>query len=1218
MLDKRYDHFLQRLHRHCRDRADAPAVTFCNGVDDITLQWTYGALDRRSTRVAAAIAGRTAPGDRVVIVAPNDIAFVTAFIACLRCGRVAVPVSPPRRSQRGERFAAVIQDCDATLIMANQIHHDALVEVLPDIPVLLVDPALWDDPEQSGLAIWDDVSTTPAFLQYTSGSTGVPKGVVVTHANLAANLAQLDDAMGGSLCRPGEVAVSWMPFHHDFGLIGMLLHSLAAGWEMVLLPSEIVATRPLQWLRVMAATGAVVTGSPNFAFDLCVDADDKQPPGDLSRVRCMLNGAEPVRAQSMRRFRDRFAAWGLDERAICPAYGMAETTLHIASVSVDKAICAHTVDGNALASGRVDPGKDLEFVDCGRPHPAMVMLIVDPDTCAVLPEDRIGEIWVQGPSVAAGYWNRPDETAATFAASTADGRGPFLRTGDLGYLHDNRVVINGRLKDLIIVRGANHHPCDLEHTAEAAHPAVAVNASAAFQDVDGRVVLTIESTRSARREFPVDAAGAAIRAAVLAEHGVAIDTISFLRPRSIARTTSGKIQRRAMCRVWQTDAIANEVGRWQATAPAHDAAVTAKETHPAAQALRDRLERFLATYADGPIDLDLDFAAYGLDSLAATRLAGELGGVLGRPVSEGIVYDHPTPRQLLVALGAPPAAPAAPVDDRDDDNAIAVIGMACRFPGAGSIAAYAELLRQNTGALRDLPPQRWADIGLPSRFALPPGLTTGGYLAEVDRFEPEAFGISQAEAERMDPQQRLLLEVSAEVLADAGLAAAAIAGGDCGVFVGICSNDYAHICPDALARHVHHATGTALAMAANRISYHFDLLGPSVAVDTACSSSLVAVHQAVRALRAGDCTQALAGGVNLVLRPATSEAFASGGMLSPRYRCATFGADADGYVRGEGCGMVLLKPLAQARRDGDRLHAVIRGSAIGSDGHSNGLTAPRGPAQERVIARAWADAGMAVDKVDMIEAHGTGTRLGDTIEIDAWKRLLSSAGALPKPITSVKAAIGHLEGAAGIAGMIAAVLGLRHRRVHPIHGLTAINPAFGAEPMPVRPCAQQQGLPATGPVRAGVSSFGFGGALAHVVLESAPVIVTTPRAPLPPPRWQRRRIWYAQLPGQPVASSDAAEDPSRAVAPGPVDSDDRGVWLETWLRTNLTDVEVDPAQPLVGLGIDSIMMTDLKAELQQRFDVTVEITDLYQGLTVADLRNIIGNTHNSRQMKIPS
>jgi len=1212
MPDKYYDRFLPRLHRHFRDRADAPAATFCNGVDDITLRWAYGELDRRSARVAGAIAARTAPGDRVVIVAPNDIAFVAAFIACLRCGRVAVPVSPPRRSQRGERFAAVIRDCDAALIMANRVHHDALVEVLPDMPVLLVDAALWDDPERSSLATWDDAPAAPAFLQYTSGSTGVPKGVVVTHANLAANLAQLDDAMGGPLCHPGEVAVSWMPFHHDFGLIGMLLHSLAAGWEMVLLPSEVVATRPLQWLRVMAATGAVVTGSPNFAFDLCVDADDKQPPGDLSRVRCMLNGAEPVRAQSMRRFRDRFAAWGLDERAICPAYGMAETTLIIASVSVDERFGTHAVDGNALAAGRVEPGSDLECVDCGHPHPDMAMLIVDPDTLAVLPEDRIGEIWVQGPNVAAGYWNRPDETAATFAATTADGRGPFLRTGDLGYLHDNRVVINGRLKDLIIVRGANHHPCDLEHTAEAAHPAVAVNASAAFQDADGRVVLAIESTRAARREFPVEAAGAVIRAAVLAEHGVAIDAISFLRPRSIARTTSGKIQRRAMCRAWQADTIDNEVGRWQAAAPAHDAAVTVDETKPAAQALQDTLERFLATYADGPIDLDVDFAAYGLDSLAATRLAGELGDVLGHPVSEGIVYDFPTPRQLLVALGAPPASPTNLRADGDDDDAIAVIGMACRFPGADSIAAYAEVLTQNTGALRDLPPQRYADIGLPPGAELPPGLGTGGYLADIDRFEPEAFGISQAEAERMDPQQRLLLEMSAEVLADAGMAADAIAGCDCGVFVGICSNDYAHLCPDAHARHVHHATGTALAVAANRISYLYDLFGPSVAIDTACSSSLVAVHQAVRALRADDCTLALVGGVNLILRPAISEAFASGGMLSPRYRCATFGADADGYVRGEGCGMVLLKPLAQARRDEDRIHAVIRGSAIGSDGHSNGLTAPRGPAQERVIARAWADAGIAVEQVDMIEAHGTGTRLGDTIEIDAWKRLLSSAHARPKPITSVKAAIGHLEGAAGIAGMIAAVIGLQHRRVHPIHDFTAINPAFGAGPLPVRPCEQQHGLPATGPVRAGVSSFGFGGALAHVVLESAPVVTGTPRTPLPPPRWQRRRIWYPAVPVQAVAPGGAAPAPAEAPAAAPVAGDDPGAWLEAWMRDNLTDAEVDPAQPLIGLGIDSIMMTDLKVELQQRFDVTVEITDLYQGLTVADLRDCIENTHKIR------
>lgn len=424
---------------------------------------------------------------------------------------------------------------------------------------------------------------------------------------------------------------------------------------------------------------------------------------------------------------------------------------------------------------------------------------------------------------------------------------------------------------------------------------------------------------------------------------------------------------------------------------------------------------------------------------------------------------------------------------------IAIIGVACRLPGARNPGQFWQLLREGIDAITEVPPDRWdVDAYYDPRPATPGKMNTrwGGFLDEIDRFDPGLFGISVREADLMDPQQRLLLQVAWEALEDAVIAPDDLSGARAGVFVGISNSDYARLLyrvPTDIT--AYSATGTCLSVAANRISYVLNLRGPSVAVDTACSSSLVSVHLACRSLELGETDVCLAGGVNLILTPHGTIAFSQARMMAADGRCKTFDARADGYVRGEGCGVVVLKRLDEARRDGDRVLAVIRGSAVNQDGLTNGLTAPNGPSQQAVIRQALAAAGLKPSDITYVEAHGTGTALGDPIEVQALKNVLMENRPAERPcwLGSVKTNVGHLESAAGIASLLKVVLALEHREIPATLHFQRLNPYIRLDDTPLRVAAELTSWPdALAPRRAGVSAFGFGGTNCHVVVEEAP------------------------------------------------------------------------------------------------------------------------------------
>lgn len=518
----------------------------------------------------------------------------------------------------------------------------------------------------------------------------------------------------------------------------------------------------------------------------------------------------------------------------------------------------------------------------------------------------------------------------------------------------------------------------------------------------------------------------------------------------------------------------------------------------------DRIQSFLTDEvaamlhrSSADIDPQQPFTYYGLDSAQTVELSGELEEKLDMDLPPTLLWDYPTIQAISDFLAQ---AYVSENDERQSlqetgrqKDPIAIVGVGCRFPGSEGPQGFWDTLCGERDAITEVPSERWdVDRYYHSDARTPGKMNTrwGGFLEDPAYFDASFFGIAPREAEKMDPQQRLLLETSWEAMEDAGMVPQRMAGDAVGVFAGISHSDYAKKLLDDVERSdAYIGTGSALSIAANRISYVFGFRGPSLAIDTACSSSLVSVYHACQSIWNEECHTALAGGVNLILSPEMTVNFSQTGFLSPDGRCKTFDADADGYVRGEGAGMIVLKPLSQAEKDHDAIYAVIRGGAVNNDGRSNGLMAPNGGAQEDLLREAYRRAEVSLGKIQYVEAHGTGTLLGDPIEVQALGNVLQAERTPDQDcaIGSVKSNIGHLESAAGIASLIKVALMLKHREMPASLHVKNLNPHIPFEQLPVR--VQQTHTPwpeTSGPARAGVSSFGFGGTNAHLVLEQAP------------------------------------------------------------------------------------------------------------------------------------
>jgi len=1104
------------LEARAKASADSVAYIYLRDGRTEDARVSYGELDRRARALAATLQSRgILSGDRALLLFPAGLDVLIALFGCLYAGVIAVPAPAPEASRIARtlpRLRSIAEDAQASVLiscspMLSAIHRDRAAQgslrPMQNVDVTSLDESLaaaWRRPALSG--------DTLAYLQYTSGSTSTPKGACIAHAQLLSHLAAIADHRGGY--PPASLTVSWMPYFHDYGLVDGMLLPLFTGTPCVLMSPYALIKQPANWLRAISRYRATHSHAPNFAYAHCARRIDTATLVDLDLRRWQYAGigAEPVNPEVMAEFARKFAAAGFRYESFHPGYGLAEATLAVTQNTLGKSPRVGRFEAKALEQGRARVAgaaaathETRQIVSCGRPLKDTIVIIVDPKTREPAPADTVGEIWISSPAVASGYWRREEASEETFRARTRTGEGSFLRSGDLGFLHDDELYVCGRLKDLIIIRGQNISPQDIEWTVQQAHSSLRPDTGAAFSvEVNGeeRLVVVQEVHGRLMRELDERAVFDAIRSAVGDAHGLDLYAAVLLRPGAIPKTSSGKIQRSA-CRSLFLDGTLNAVGTWRRPADARQPDPAAPVTErPSTAAIRDFVTRYIAATIGQPvesIDASEPFARFGLDSVHAVALVGELESWLRCDLPATLAFDYPNANAIARYLSASErASPANRESTRAAEQPIAIVGIGCRFPcGINDPEHFWEALRAGFDSVREVPLQRWdSERWYAPESATPGKMNTrwGGFVDDVDAFDAGFFAIAPREARFIDPQQRMLLEVCWEALEHAGIAADRLAGSRTGVFIGICSNDYQRLQgSNASLQDGYAATGNALSIAANRISYTLDLVGPSWAVDTACSSSLVAVHQACRSLLAGEADMALAGGVNLVLDPVATVAFSQSRMMSPTGRCRTFSDDADGYVRAEGCGVVVLKRLADAERDGNRIVAVIRGSAVNQDGRSNGLTAPSGPSQKAVVRAALADAGVAPAEIGYVEAHGTGTPLGDPIELNALAEVLSEGRGSEKRcwVGSVKTNFGHLEGAAGIAGLIKAALCVERGEIPRNLHFRSLNPHIRIESSGLGIPTRTECWPRESVSRvAGVSSFGFGGTNAHVVVGNAP------------------------------------------------------------------------------------------------------------------------------------
>jgi amino acid adenylation domain-containing protein len=536
-------------------QANRDAFTFLLDGETEQTTLTYQELDRRSRQIAAQLQALGLTGERALLLYPAGLDFLVAFFGCLYAGVVAVTAYPPRNERNTPRIKAISIDAQAAIALTT-------TEILPTVRSLMTQKTdlealqwLTTDNLAEGIEdAWQEPSIdrdTLAFLQYTSGSTGTPKGVMISHGNLLHNADTTYQFMEHS---PESKFVTWLPMYHDMGLIGGILQPLYGGFPCIIMPPTSFLQRPYRWLQAISHYKGTTSGGPNFAYELCTQkiTPEQKETLDLSSWSVAFNGAEPIRYDTLERFAAAFADCGFRKEAFYPCYGMAETTLMVSGVQKATSPIIKTVQKSALESNRVVESsvndEDVyHFVSCGRVIPQQEVAIANPETLSSCKSDEIGEIWVSGPSVGQGYWNRLQETAETFHAYLSDtGVGPFLRTGDLGFLQNNELFITGRAKDLIIIRGRNLYPQDIELTAERSHPALNSGASAAFTvEVDNEERLVIVQELKFRAKPNLEEVISAIRQAVTEEHEVQVYAVVLIKPGSIPKTSSGKIQRRA-------------------------------------------------------------------------------------------------------------------------------------------------------------------------------------------------------------------------------------------------------------------------------------------------------------------------------------------------------------------------------------------------------------------------------------------------------------------------------------------------------------------------------------------------------------------------------------------------------------------------------------------------------------------------------------------------
>ncbi|MET3210040.1 UNVERIFIED_CONTAM: iturin family lipopeptide synthetase A [Paenibacillus sp. PvR008] len=1092
----------QTLIEIIQDRAsrDENGITFISG-DKQEEYVSYSKLLEQASQVLHELQEKgIQPGDELIMQIDDNHTFVNVFWGCLLGGIVPVPVSIGNNDEHKMKLFKIWNTLSRPYMIADDkvleqlekySHQHELLDSFESVNKATFSSHAFDYSSQSKGIVHASKPEDLALIQFSSGSTGDPKGVMLTHENLVYNIR---DIVNITSMNSKDAYLGWMPLTHDLGLIAFHLTCVIANAKQLIMPTALFIRRPSLWLKKVSEHKVTQISSPNFGYKFFLDQYKPETAAnwDLSSVRMILNGAEPVSVELCHVFMDAMSVHGLNKNAMLPVYGLAEASVGVSSPPLDK----DTFIPIHLNRQQLNVGEPIEevdksdkrcltFVDLGYPVASTSVRICDEQN-QVLEDGVIGHTQIRGKNVTAGYYNNPEATAKV---KTEDG---WLITGDLGFMRNGRLVITGRAKDIIFVNGQNVYPHDIERIAEELDGVdlgkVAVCGIHDAQTRQDRIVAFVMHTKKIEHFVPLVQK---LKSHLNYRGGWHIQDVVPIR--RIPKTTSGKVQRFKLAQSYEKgefDEILTTLAEVTQTLQAAERAVLPQGEIE--QKLIGICQDILNVKSIGTDDSYFDI---GVTSLQLVQIVDQLEDQLGIHIEVTDFFSYPTIAKLAAyissqGLSRGTAATAQPeAKEEANDRDIAIIGMSGKFPQAETLEQFWANVASGTDNIGPYSDERRKDaeafISRLNTEGRNMQIAEGGYLDEVDKFDYSFFKLTPREASLMDPNQRLFLQTAWSTIEDAGYGGKQLAGQKVGVYVGFSKTSFEYerllseVEPGALPNF---AIGNLSSIISSRIAYLLDLKGPALTIDTACSSSLVAVHLACKSILSGDCDMALAGGVKTILLPLK----AGIGMESSDDRAHAFDDQSDGTGWGEGVGAVFLKPLRKAEQDGDNILAVIKGSAINQDGSTIGISAPNALAQAEVISQAWRDARIDPETMSYIEAHGTGTKLGDPVEIDGITKAFRKHTPRKQfvAISTVKTNIGHLYEAAGIAGLIKSVLSMKHRQIAPLVHFRTPNQKIHFEESPVYANTKLREWKTEGfPRRSGLSSFGFSGTNCHVVLE---------------------------------------------------------------------------------------------------------------------------------------
>jgi malonyl CoA-acyl carrier protein transacylase len=1065
--------------------------------DGIEIILTYVDIQTRATAIASGLkrAGINI-GDHVIFQFDHGKNFFIALWACFLGGFVPVPISVPpffvKENAVVKRIANVWHMLDKPVVLTS-INLSSSLKQLGD--ELGLDGFRCIDIDSLELSLPIEPlpglqSDSPAILLLTSGSTGIPKGALLTHANL---IAMAMGTIQMNHFTSADVALNWMALDHVGSISFLGVMPVVLKCRQIHVASGLILSNPLQWLELIQKYHVSISWAPNFAFSL-INQQEKileQSNYDLTSMRFLVNAGEQVAAKTVRQFLHLLSRHGLPADALRPAFGMSETCSGItwsAGLTVDQLIDTQ------------------HYVHLGRPIPGAWLRITDEDN-QVLPEQDIGRLQLKGNSVTAGYYKNSMANASAF---TADG---WFITGDLGYLEKGDLVITGREKQDIIINGINYAAHEIEACVEELAE-VEVSYTAAFMVVDDNsqveqlVVVFNPADGVTDEEYP--SVVAKIRGHISKNISINPTFIIPLPENKIPKTSIGKIQHSQLKQEFKNGAYTALIDQVRTRVSANE--------QPDGE-IECQIANVWKSYLGLPdISRNDNFFELGGHSILLIQVHSRLKAIFENLTLVDL-FKFPNISSLarylrngqdgVDATHIGKKRANARIEKRKADNQdIAVIGMACRFPGANTIDEFWKNLQDGVESISFFTDEEMLESGIDrSVWSNPNYVKASPIIDNAEYFDAGFFGYTDKEAELMDPQQRIFLECCWELFENASYNPLTY-DGSVGLYAGASMNTYLlnNIAPnrhrldsqDNLKVTTLDSMGGFQMMVANdkdylatRTSYKLNLTGPSINVQTACSTGLVVIHEACKSLIAGESDMAIAGCSSLQSPQKAGHLFQEGMLVTPDGHCRAFDKSAKGTIFGSGVGAVLLKPLAKALEDKDFIYAVIKGTAVNNDGGDKmGFLAPSETGQSQVAAEAIGVAGIEPESISYMEAHGTGTEMGDPIEfLSLAKALGFSEQKNYCALGAVKTNIGHLQISSGIAGFIKACLAVHHKKIPPTLHFTEANPAIDLPNSPFYINTEpREWNPATGKRRAGINSLGIGGTNAHVVIEEAPVV----------------------------------------------------------------------------------------------------------------------------------